>query len=124
MNTEAIKLLQKAAETQAERGKDYDEDDNQQERSFVKTANAFNAITGRDLNPEEICLVMVLLKNVRQFSKPNRAHYDSLIDAVSYQALMGEEVIKRYTSQAGNRSTIPVDDTEYDVIDPSPLDPI
>tara|TARA_B100000929_G_scaffold108179_2_gene85751 strand:- start:8772 stop:9143 length:372 start_codon:yes stop_codon:yes gene_type:complete len=94
MQPEAIKLLQKAAETQADRGKEYDKN-KEQERSFAKVATAFNAITGRDLSPEEICLMMVVLKNVRQFSNPNRVHFDSLLDAVSYQALMGEEVLKR-----------------------------
>lgn len=91
-------MLYKAAEIQAERGKQYDSKSTK-ERSFGKTAKAFNAITGKDLTPAEVCLMMTILKNVRQWTDPEEAHMDSLVDAVSYQALLSEEVLNQTTSK-------------------------
>lgn len=89
-------ILYRAAETQSIRGKEYNKDDNK-ERSFSKMATAFNAITGKDLTPAEVCLMMTILKNVRQWTNPEEAHMDSLVDAVSYQALLAEEVLTQTT---------------------------
>lgn len=54
-----------------------------------KTVTAFNAITGRDLSEAEGWLLMLILKQVRQWQTPNY-HKDSAEDAVSYSALLAE----------------------------------
>lgn len=92
-------FLAAVSKVQAERGKEYDLDDNQKERSFAATAKAFNAITRKDLTPAEVCLLLALLKHVRQWTNPERLHEDSLLDGLSYTSLMCEELAKQFPEQ-------------------------
>lgn len=80
-------FLQHGIDLLRERGKQYDQPDG--ERSMGKTVAAFNAITGRDLSEAEGWLLMLLLKQVRQWQTPTY-HKDSADDAVSYSALLAE----------------------------------
>jgi hypothetical protein len=48
---------------------------------YTKTVGAFNALTGRDLSPEEGCLFMVCVKLSRQTHMHKR---DNLVDAAGY----------------------------------------
>lgn len=80
--------LQQAAGLLSERGKEYDDGS---ERSMGKTIAAFNAITGRELSESEGWLLMLLLKQVRQFTK-DEFHVDSAKDAVAYSALLAESL--------------------------------
>ena len=91
----ATEILNDCIKVQAERGKDYDTDENQQERSFGATSVAFNAITGKNITPAEVCLMLQVLKDVRQWSQ-DRLHEDSVLDGVSYASLKGEELYKKY----------------------------
>lgn len=91
----AIAVLNKCSELQRERGAEYDKA-GQQERSFARVAQAFNAITGKDLTPAEVCLLLQVLKDVRQWSNPNRLHKDSAIDGVNYGALKVEELFNQF----------------------------
>lgn len=81
---------------QTERGEQYDSEGG--ERSFQAVATAFNAITGKELKGSDICLVLQLLKDVRQYSNPNRLHEDSVLDKVSYASLHAEELTKELTN--------------------------
>jgi hypothetical protein len=83
----AIEFLAKAGDIMQQRAKQYDKPDG--ERSMDATVKAFNAITGRDLTESEGWLLMLLLKNVRQWQKPEY-HADSAEDAVAYSALLAE----------------------------------
>lgn len=78
--------LREAAEIMAERGRQYDSPKG--ERSMGKCVAAFNAITGRDLTESEGWLLMLVLKQVRQFQ--NAPHLDSAQDGVAYAALLAE----------------------------------
>lgn len=79
-------FLRDAAETMAERGKQYDSP--QGERSMGKTVQAFNTITGQDLTEAQGWLFMSVLKKVRQYQAG--AHLDSCVDDVAYTALFAE----------------------------------
>ncbi len=59
------------------------------ERSALKTAQAFNAITGKDLTEAEVFLLLQILKDVRQWQK-SVPHQDSLEDCIAYAALKAE----------------------------------
>lgn len=83
--------LQKCYEVQTERGLEYNKE-GEQERSFAACANAFNAVTSRDLKGSDICLILSLLKMVRQNANPETIHEDSLLDCVSYTSLWAEEL--------------------------------
>lgn len=85
----AINFLDNASSLLKERGKTYDTKGG--ERSAAKVATAFNAVTGRDLSASEVWLILLLLKEVRQFSR-KEYHQDSAEDAVAYTALMAEEL--------------------------------
>ena len=85
----AESYLKSALATMQERGKTYDSDSG--ERSMGKTIAAFNAITGRDLSEQEGWLLMLLLKQVRQWST-NQFHQDSALDSVAYAALLAESL--------------------------------
>jgi hypothetical protein len=85
----AGEYLAQAADLMAERGKQYDRPTG--ERSMGKTVAAFNAITGRDLSESEGWLLMLLLKQVRQWQTPG-FHRDSAEDAVAYSALLAESL--------------------------------
>lgn len=80
-------FLQNAIDLLRERGKQYDQPGG--ERSMGKTVAAFNAITGRDLSEAEGWLLMLLLKQVRQW-QTGTYHKDSAEDSVSYSALLAE----------------------------------
>ena len=64
------------------------------ERSFKAAADAFNAATGKQLTGSDVCLVLAMVKMVRQYSSPDRLHHDSLLDGVSYMSLWAEELTK------------------------------
>lgn len=95
-NITSQNLLNEAILIQQERGKEY-EQDNSEERSFQKTATAFNAITGKHITPAEVALLLQVLKDVRQWANPNRFHYDSVLDCISYAALKGEELSRQFS---------------------------
>lgn len=79
--------LKRAAEIMDERGKQYDKPDG--ERSMAATVAAFNAITGQRLTESHGWLLMLLLKQVRQFQREG-FHQDSAEDAIAYAALLAE----------------------------------
>lgn len=79
-------FLQRAIDLQKERGKEYD---NGQERSMGKIVEVFNIITGKNISESEGWLFMQILKDVRQWTKPDY-HADSAEDCVSYAALKAE----------------------------------
>ena len=81
--TTAAEYLSACAQVQFERGKQYDAGDTG-ERSFDAAAEAFNCITGKHLRGSDVCLILELVKKVRQYSDPTRLHADSVLDAVSY----------------------------------------
>ena len=87
----AADFLAKASSLLTERGQQYDTG---KERSGPKIAAAFNAITGKDLTPAEVYLVLQITKDVRQWSAPGY-HQDSAEDCVSYAALKAEELASR-----------------------------
>ena len=89
----AIDILQKVQEIQEERGKEYE--NSGQERSFDKIAMVFNVITGKDITPAEVTLILQILKDVRQWAD-YRLHEDCIIDSVSYASLKGELLYKQY----------------------------
>jgi len=83
-------FLLNAASTLKNRGKDYDSSqDVKEERSMKRTIEAFNAITGNELNEEDGWLLMLLLKQVRQYSS-TAYHPDSAVDSIGYAALLAE----------------------------------
>ena len=84
-------ILEKAAQHMRDRAATYDKPEG--ERSMGKTVAAFNAITGRDLTASEGWLMLAVLKQVRVFQAPEKAHVDSLEDGPAYLALMAEEML-------------------------------
>ena len=92
----SIEYLTACADVQAERGKQYDAKGTG-ERSFAAAASAFNAVTGHNLKGSDICLVLEMVKLIRQYSDPTRLHADSVLDKVSYSALWAEEITKELT---------------------------
>ena len=86
----AGEFLSMAKLTMDERGKTYD-DSGKKERSMKATVEAFNAITGKELSESDGWLLMVLLKQVRQYASP-KYHGDSALDAVAYSALLAESL--------------------------------
>ena len=91
--TTAAEYLSACAQVQLERGKQYDASGTG-ERSFDAAAEAFNCITGKHLRGSDVCLILELVKKVRQYSDPTRLHADSVLDAVSYASLWAEELTK------------------------------
>lgn len=91
--TTAAEYLAACAQVQLERGKQYDASGTG-ERSFDAAAEAFNCITGKHLRGSDVCLILELVKKVRQYSDPTRLHADSVLDAVSYASLWAEELTK------------------------------
>jgi len=89
----SVQILKDCIAVQAERGEQYDKSQTG-ERSFAAAANAFNAATGKTLTGSDVCLVLAMVKLVRQYSSPDRLHSDSVLDGVSYLALWGEELGK------------------------------
>ena len=84
-------LLQRAAEIMIERGRQYDKPEG--ERSMGAAVAAFNAITGRDLKESEGWLLLQVLKDVRQWQRPEY-HQDSAEDCTAYSALKAEALAK------------------------------
>lgn len=84
---EAIKILYS-------RGEEY-EKENKEENSFLAVASAFNAITGKNLSPAEVALLLQILKDVRQWAKP-RFHKDSAVDCINYAALKAKLLFEQY----------------------------
>lgn len=84
----AQEFLKKAANLMDERGKQYDQPEG--ERSMGRAVRAFNAITGHNLTEPEGWLLLLVLKNVRQWQNPDKYHGDSAEDGVAYAALMAE----------------------------------
>lgn len=62
------------------------------ECSFPQVAQAFTVITGKPLVGSDVCLILALVKQVRQYSQPNRFHEDSAVDGVNYTALQSEHL--------------------------------
>ena len=83
--------LAECLKVQQERGKQYDASGTG-ERSFDAAAEAFNCITGKNLRGSDVCLLLQMVKYVRQYSSPDRLHQDSVLDAVSYGALWAEQI--------------------------------
>lgn len=81
--------LERGIEILADRGKTYDKDDKQQERSMEKIVKVFNIITGKELTEVEGWMFMSCLKQVRAFQKKG-FHEDSWQDFVNYAALGAE----------------------------------
>lgn len=65
------------------------------ERSALKTAIAFNAITGKHLTEAEVFLLLQLLKDVRQWQKTDY-HPDSAEDCIAYAALKAEALEQQH----------------------------
>ena len=84
-------FLREAISVMEQRGQQYDQSGG--ERSFEKAAKVFNAITGYEITAADIALVQVCIKLVRSQSRAE-PHRDSLLDAVAYMALHGEERMK------------------------------
>lgn len=72
-----------------DRGKTYDKDDKQEERSMEKIIRIFNVITGHDLTETEGWMFMACVKQIRAFAKKGY-HEDSWQDFVNYAALGAE----------------------------------
>ena len=87
----AASFLREAVAVMEQRGQQYDTEGG--ERSFEAAANAFNAITGYEITAADVALVQVCIKLVRSQSRAE-PHRDSLLDAVAYMALHGEERMK------------------------------
>lgn len=87
----AADYLAACAKVQLERGKQYDASGTG-ERSFDAAAEAFNCVTGKNLRGSDVCLILVMVKLVRQYSDPTRLHADSVLDKVSYSALWAEQI--------------------------------
>lgn len=88
----ASDYLKDGADLLSERGKQYD--NSGQERSMEKIVRIFNDMTGQDLTTVQGWYFMQVLKDVRFFQNTEKAHKDSLLDKISYAALMTEEALK------------------------------
>lgn len=84
-------FLREAISVMEQRGQQYDTEGG--ERSFTAAADTFNAITGYEITAADVALVQVCIKLVRSQSRAE-PHRDSLLDAVAYMALHGEERMK------------------------------
>ena len=89
--SDAREFLLDAVAVMEERAEQYDSEGG--ERSMSKTIEAFNAVTGHTLIESDGWLIMLLLKQVRQWSKETY-HHDSALDAVAYSALLAESLKK------------------------------
>jgi hypothetical protein len=86
--TTAADFLSAGLEILSQRGEQYGNDG--RECSFPQAAEAFNALTGHKLKGSDICLIIALVKQVRQYAQPSRFHEDSAVDGVNYLALQSE----------------------------------
>lgn len=87
LRTTAQGLLSKAREHMLDRAASYDKPEG--ERSMGRAVEAFNAITGRDLEESEGWLLLQVLKDVRDRQR-REPHVDSLEDCIAYAALKAE----------------------------------
>ena len=94
--TTAADFLSAGLEILSQRGEQYGNDG--RECSFPQAAEAFNALTGHKLKGSDICLIIALVKQVRQYAQPSRFHEDSAVDAVNYLALQSE-LLKKERNQ-------------------------
>lgn len=98
----SVQILQRCKQVQEERGRQYDRkpgvvgSSTQAERSFQRTATAFNAITGKNLRGSEVALLLQILKDVRQWSNIDQLHVDSLVDGTGYSSLKAEELMREH----------------------------
>lgn len=94
----ATDFLRRAAAIMEQRAAEYDNPDG--ERSMGRTVLAFNAVTGRDLTESEGWLLMLLLKQVRQW-EASTFHRDSAEDGVAYAALLAESLAAQHGEKGG-----------------------
>lgn len=80
-----------------ERGNQYGSEG--RECSFPQVAQAFTAITGKPLVGSDVCLILALVKQVRQYAQPDRFHQDSAVDGVNYTALQAEQLKRERLSK-------------------------
>lgn len=59
-------------------------------KEFTKVANVFNALTGRDLRPDEAVMFMVVLKLVRE---TYRHKTDNIVDAAGYLEILAQVIL-------------------------------
>ena len=78
-----LEILQKTAETVAERGACYGES----EKSLSDIASYWSMYLNHVIAPRDVALMMLLLKISRAESSPN--HRDHYIDMAGYAALAG-----------------------------------
>lgn len=83
--TTASDFLSEGLRILSERGKQYDPS-GQKEMSFDNVAEAFNCLTNSRLRGSDVCLLLALLKVVRQNANKD-FHEDSAVDFVNYAAL-------------------------------------
>ena len=90
--------LAESIELLAQRGKDYDTEEEEPsggERSMGKAIDMFNICTGHELMESEGWLLLQLLKDVRQWTNIEEGmHEDSAVDCVSYAALKAEALYR------------------------------
>jgi hypothetical protein len=86
--TTAADFLSAGLEILSHRGEQYGNEG--RECSFPQAAEAFNALTGHNLKGSDVCLIIALVKQVRQYAQPSRFHEDSAVDGVNYLALQSE----------------------------------
>jgi hypothetical protein len=104
----AYDWLEKSSDILKERGKEYDTTEKEPsggERSMEKTVQMFNICTGKDLTESEGWLLLQLLKDVRQWTKPD-FHGDSALDCISYAALKAEALDKEQVVHSASLSEI------------------
>lgn len=86
--TTASDFLSEGLRILSERGKQYDPSGTK-EMSFDNVAEAFNCLTNSRLKGSDVCLILALLKVVRQNANKD-FHEDSAVDFVNYAALYSE----------------------------------
>lgn len=89
MSKKAKDFLADVLAIQVERGKTYDKDDNQEERSMAKIVAMYEMLTGITLSERQGWMFMVVLKMVRAHAK-EAFHEDSFVDLISYASLAAE----------------------------------
>ena len=88
--TTASDFLSEGLRILSERGKQYDPIGTK-EMSFDNVAEAFNCLTNSRMRGSDVCLLLALLKVVRQNANKD-FHEDSAVDFVNYAALHSELV--------------------------------
>lgn len=93
--TTAAEFLSEGLRILQERGKQYDPNGNK-ELSFDAVAEAFCCLTGKQMRGSDVCLMLALLKIVRQNSAPG-FNLDSAVDGINYMALWAEMIKQERT---------------------------